>query len=80
MELVAAERPIDFVAWLSAAAPDLMDVYRQDGEVRYGYPSWWRERAELHLSGRISPGSLRETDSAFDAEALRVFVARRRGL
>ena len=79
VEVVAAERPIDFVAWLSAHAPDLMEVYRQDGEVRYGYPSWWRDRAEMHLSGRISEAPARETDPEFDPAALRAFVARRRG-
>ncbi len=80
VELVAAESPIELVAWLTANAPDLIDVYRQDGEVRYGYPSWWRQRAEVHLSGRISTGAASAADSDFDPEALRAFVAKRRGL
>ena len=80
IELSAAESPIDLLAWLTRCAPDLVDVYRQDGEVRYGYPSWWRGRAELHFSGGISSaGALDQSDSDVDSTALRDFIAKRRG-
>lgn len=79
-EIVASENPIALVEWLMARAPELVSSYRQDGEVRYGYPSWWRTRAERHLSGTVAEGGLLETDASFDPAELKAFVAKRRGL
>lgn len=79
-EIVAADSAIGLCHWIAGVAPDLLERCRQDGEVRFESFSWWRTRAERHFSdGTAGVGGSTGGDDP-SSEALRAFVARRRGV
>jgi len=80
LEIVASESPIDLLAWLSSHAPALVPSYRQDGEVLFRSPGWWRRRADRHFGVLQHEAAAAPPDGEDpSAEALRAFVSRRRG-
>ena len=74
LELVAATGPVSLIAWLAEHAPELVGRCRADGEVRPDSPSWWRDRARLHLAGAAPAAAADSEDLGAELQA---FVARR---
>jgi hypothetical protein len=82
LELVPAQAPVSFLAWLQREAPALVPACRADGEVKLDSPSWWRARAQRQLASVGAPVEAAPAPAAVEPEDLRAeltaFVARRR--
>ncbi len=75
-EVVAADAPVELLARLAGAAPELIHRCRHDGEIDFDSPSWWRQRARIHLAGLTAVAASEEGDEP-DTQALRAFLAQR---
>jgi hypothetical protein len=70
-ELVAESSPVSLMAWIARHAPALLEQCRADGEVRPESPSWWRERARLHLARSVASTPIAVEDLAEDLARFR---------
>jgi hypothetical protein len=75
-ELCTADAPVTFLGWVQETAPELAGACRVDGEVRLASPSWWRDRARLHLAAGTGGPARGDQEEDLGAE-LRAFVATR---
>jgi hypothetical protein len=79
VDLLAANSPVTFYAWLNRHAPRMLRSFRQDGEVHPTLPSWWRGHAEHHLANPGSHGTAEDDHSTgqFSLDVVKRYLATR---